>query len=47
MDLMGEEREFELPGFGAGLDIDRFREKTHQFLKAHENDPVNSQAALE
>jgi type I restriction enzyme, R subunit len=39
-DLMGEEREFELPGFDAGHDVERFREKTQQFLKAHENDPA-------
>jgi type I restriction enzyme, R subunit len=25
---------------GASHDVERFREKTHQFLKAHENDPV-------
>jgi type I restriction enzyme R subunit len=40
VDLMGEEREIELPGFDTGVDIGRFRDKTHQFLKAHENDPV-------
>src|SRR5947199_10208139 len=40
MDLMGEEREIELPGFDAGYDAERFRDKTQQFLKAHENDPV-------
>jgi type I site-specific restriction endonuclease len=40
LDMMGEEREIELPGFSAGLDIERFRDKTHQFLKAHESDPV-------
>ena len=40
MDLMGEEREIELPGFDAGYDAERFRDKTHQFLRAHENDPV-------
>ena len=40
LDMMGEGREIELPGFSAGLDIERFRDKTHQFLKAHENDPV-------
>ena len=39
-DLIGEERIIELPGFGAGLDADKFRDKTQQFLKAHENDPV-------
>jgi type I restriction enzyme R subunit len=40
LDMMGEEREIELPGFSAGLDVERFRDKTQQFLKAHENDPV-------
>ena len=40
LDLMGEEREIELPGFSAGIDVDRFRDKTQQFLRAHETDPV-------
>jgi type I restriction enzyme, R subunit len=40
VDLIGEETEIELPGFAAGHDVERFRDKTHQFLKAHENDPV-------
>jgi type I restriction enzyme R subunit len=40
LDLMGEERVIDLPGFSIGLDIDRFRDKTQQYLKAHENDPV-------
>jgi type I restriction enzyme, R subunit len=39
-DLMGEETTINLPGFGAVHDVERFLEKTHQFLKAHENDPV-------
>ena len=39
-DSMGEEHEVELPGFDRGYDADRFLDKTHQFLKAHENDPV-------
>ncbi len=39
-DLIGEEREIDLPGFGTGHDEERFREKTQQFLRAHENDPV-------
>ena len=39
-DLIGEEREIDLPGFAAGHDVERFRDKTQQFLKAHENDPV-------
>jgi len=39
-DLIGEEREIDLPGFGAGHDDERFRDKTQQFLRAHQNDPV-------
>ena len=39
-DLIGEEREIDLPGFGTGHDEERFRDKTQQFLRAHENDPV-------
>ena len=39
-DLMGEETEIALPGLAAGHDIERFRDKTQQFLKAHEDDPV-------
>ena len=39
-DLIGEEREIDLPGFAAGHDAERFRDKTQQFLRAHENDPV-------
>jgi len=39
-DSMGEEQEIELPGFDSGHDVERFRDKTQQFLKAHENDPV-------
>lgn len=39
-DLMGGETMVDLPGFGPAHDVERFREKTHQFLKAHENDPV-------
>jgi type I restriction enzyme, R subunit len=39
-DLIGEETEIELPGFAAGQALERFRDKTHLFLKAHENDPV-------
>jgi type I restriction enzyme, R subunit len=39
-DLIGEDRIIDLPGFAAGLDVERFRDKTQQFLKAHENDPV-------
>lgn len=39
-DSMGEEQEIELPGFDSGHDVERFRDKTQQFLKAHEDDPV-------
>jgi type I restriction enzyme R subunit len=39
-DTMGEEQEIALPGFHGGHDAERFREKTQQFLKAHENDGV-------
>ncbi|HYM76967.1 MAG TPA: type I restriction-modification enzyme R subunit C-terminal domain-containing protein [Candidatus Dormibacteraeota bacterium] len=39
-DSMGEEHEIELPGFDSGHDVERFRDKAHQFLKAHESDPV-------
>src|SRR5436190_76178 len=41
VDAIGEQREIELPGFSAGFDVERFRDKTNQFLKAHDdNDPV-------
>jgi type I restriction enzyme R subunit len=40
LDLMGEEREVDLTGFDSGHDVERFRDKTQQFLKAHENDLV-------
>jgi type I restriction enzyme, R subunit len=40
VDLMGEEREFQLPEFGPAADAERFREKAEQFLKTHEDDPV-------
>jgi type I restriction enzyme R subunit len=40
VDLIGQEREIRLPGFDTGYDVERFREKTHHFLKAHENHPV-------
>jgi type I restriction enzyme, R subunit len=39
-DTMGEETEVDLPGFDNAHDVERFREKTEQFLKAHETDPV-------
>ena len=40
MDTMGESQEIALPGFGRGHEIERFRDKTQQFVKSHENDPV-------
>jgi type I restriction enzyme, R subunit len=40
IDLMGEEREIDLPGFDSGRDVERLRDKTQQFLKAHASDPV-------
>ncbi len=40
MDSMGDEQEIVLPGFSSGHDAERFRDKTQQFLKTHENDPV-------
>ena len=40
LDLMGEAREIDLPGFDSGHDVERFRDKTQQFLKTHEDDPV-------
>jgi type I restriction enzyme R subunit len=40
VDLIGEEQQIALPGFDSGHDQERFRAKTEQFLKAHENDPV-------
>jgi type I restriction enzyme, R subunit len=40
VDEIGEETQVELPGFDAGHDVERFRDKTQQFLKVHENDPV-------
>jgi type I restriction enzyme R subunit len=36
-DLMGAEAPIELPGFGSA-DYERFRTKTRQFLREHEND---------
>lgn len=40
VDVIGEEREIDLPGFAAVHDVERFRDKTQQFLRAHENDPA-------
>jgi type I restriction enzyme, R subunit len=39
VDAIGEEQEIALPGFDSGQNVERFLEKTQQFLKAHENDP--------
>lgn len=40
VDTMGEEQEVNLPGFDSGYDVERFRDKTLQVLRTHENDPV-------
>ena len=40
VDAMGEEQQIELPGFDSGHDRERFRDKTEQFLRSHENHPV-------
>jgi type I restriction enzyme R subunit len=37
-DVIGDETTLELPGFGAGVDFERFRAKVREFLKAHENE---------
>lgn len=37
---MGDDQEIELPGFGTGFDPERFYDKTQQFFKTQENDPV-------
>ena len=39
-DALGEEQVIELPGFDGGHDVERFRDKTQQFLRTYENDPV-------
>lgn len=39
-DVMGEEVFIDLPVFAGTHDIEKFREKTQQFLKKHENSPV-------
>lgn len=39
-DSMGQEQEVGLPGFDSGHDVERFRDKAQQFLKAHENEPA-------
>ena len=40
VDEMGEDTVVELTGFDAGHDVERFRDKTQQFLKAYQNNPV-------
>src|SRR5258708_24248650 len=40
VDQMGDDTVVELTGFDAGHDVERYHDKTHQYLKAHENDPV-------
>jgi type I restriction enzyme R subunit len=40
VDSIGEEQTIELPGLDSGHDRTRFRDKTEQYFKAHENDPV-------
>jgi len=39
-DAMGYETEVPLPGFDSSHDVERFTDKTQQFLRARENDPV-------
>jgi type I restriction enzyme R subunit len=39
-DSMGEETEIALPGFDSGNNVERFLDKTQQYLRARENDPV-------
>ena len=39
-DALGDETVVDLPGFGAGTDFERFRAKTRQFLRAHDDQPV-------
>src|SRR5439155_81939 len=36
-DQLGNEITLELPGFGSGADFERFRAKTRQFLRQHDN----------
>ena len=40
LDMMGDERQIDLPGFDSGPDIERFRDKTQRFLKVYEDDPA-------
>lgn len=40
MDTLGDAQEIALPGFDGVHDVERFRDKTQQFLKSHENDTV-------
>jgi type I restriction enzyme R subunit len=39
-DVIGDESSIEMPGFGIGVDLDRFRLKVRQFLKEHEDAPA-------
>ena len=38
-DVIGDESSVSMPGFGVGVDLDRFRAKVRQFLKEHEEAP--------
>jgi type I restriction enzyme R subunit len=39
-DVIGDESCIEMPGFGMGVDLDRFQLKVRQFLKEHEDAPA-------
>ena len=39
-DELGRESSVELPGFSAGIDLERFRAKARQFLREHEDAPA-------
>src|ERR1035437_9685695 len=39
-DVIGDEASVDMPGFGVGVDLDRFRSKVRQFLKEHEEAPA-------
>jgi len=39
-DVIGDESSVVMPGFGVGVDLDRFRSKVRQFLKEHEDAPA-------
>lgn len=47
VDSMGEEQEIALRGFDAGHNVERFLDKTQQFLKAHNNDPVIHKTSIQ